>query len=101
MDKTAIRYPFSPFPSGWYSIGPVADIPPGEVTTLSCFGRELVAYRDSQDRVRVLAAYCVHLGAHLGVGGTVEGDTILCPFHGWRYNADGSLDNSFDSSGFD
>ena len=89
MDKSAIRYPFSPFPSGWYSVGPAADIVPGEITTLSYFGRELIAFRDDNDRVHVLNAYCAHLGAHLGVGGRLEAGGIVCPFHGWRYDSGG------------
>ena len=89
MNKTTNRYPFSPFPSGWYSVGSAEDIATGELTTLSYFGRELVAFRDSDNRVRVLHAYCVHLGAHLGVGGRVENDTVTCPFHGWRYDVAG------------
>jgi hypothetical protein len=35
-------------------------------------------------------AYCPHLGAHLGVGGRVDGDELVCPFHGWRFNGAGS-----------
>ena len=31
-------------------------------------------------------AHCPHLGAHLAVGGRVEGDCIRCPFHGWKYD---------------
>ena len=38
----------------------------------------------------MLDAYCPHLGAHLGAGGKVEGDTIRCPFHGWRFDGDGA-----------
>lgn len=89
MDKTALRYPFSPFPSGWYSVGHAADVVPGAITTLSYFGRELIAFRDDENRVRVLNAYCVHLGAHLGVGGKLEEGGIACPFHGWRYDSGG------------
>jgi len=37
----------------------------------------------------VLDAHCAHLGAHLGVGGTVAGDDIICPFHHWRWSCEG------------
>ena len=36
-----------------------------------------------------LEAHCPHLGAHLGYGGTVKGDRIACPFHGWEFSGDG------------
>lgn len=34
-------------------------------------------------------AYCPHLGAHLGIGGTVEGETLRCPFHAFRFDTGG------------
>src|SRR5689334_23634300 len=37
-----------------------------------------------------LPIYCPHLGAHLGIGGTVVGDSIKCPFHAWRFGGDGA-----------
>jgi phenylpropionate dioxygenase-like ring-hydroxylating dioxygenase large terminal subunit len=37
----------------------------------------------------VLDAYCPHLGAHLGKGGRIESDTIVCPFHAWRFDGCG------------
>jgi hypothetical protein len=29
------------------------------------------------------------MGAHLGYGGTVNGNSIVCPFHGWEWDSDG------------
>ena len=37
----------------------------------------------------VMNAYCEHLGAHLGYGGTVCGEVLQCPFHGWQWNSQG------------
>ncbi|KAK3243410.1 hypothetical protein CYMTET_46934 [Cymbomonas tetramitiformis] len=41
----------------------------------------------------ILDAYCPHLGAHLGYGGTVQSvrgvDCIRCPFHHWCFSAQG------------
>jgi phenylpropionate dioxygenase-like ring-hydroxylating dioxygenase large terminal subunit len=34
-------------------------------------------------------AYCPHLGAHLGVGGKVEGSALRCPFHAWKFDGSG------------
>ncbi len=48
MGKSTIRYLFPPFPYGWYSIGSAADIMARQITTLSCFGRELIAFCDCE-----------------------------------------------------
>ena len=39
-------------------------------------------------------AFCPHLGAHLGHGGTVDGCEIVCPFHGWQFDAEGATPTS-------
>ena len=49
-----------------------------------------MVFRGESDEAHVLDAYCPHLGAHLGVGGRVEGDSIRCPFHGWRFAGSGA-----------
>ena len=79
-----------PLPIGWFCIGTSDSIAPGEVRSLHYFGRELVLFRGDDGTAHTLDAYCPHLGAHLGVGGRVEGGTIRCPFHGWRFNGEGA-----------
>jgi len=54
-------------------------------------GRELVLFRGEDGTARVFDAHCPHFGAHLGVGGRVCGDGIVCPFHGWRFDGEGQL----------
>ena len=80
------RFSFPHYPNGWFQMAWSDEIAVGDVRRLSGFGKELVAYRGKSGLLCVLDAYCPHLGAHLGVGGTVEGDTIQCPFHGWRFD---------------
>jgi nitrite reductase/ring-hydroxylating ferredoxin subunit len=82
------RYPF-PIPFGWYCVGYPEDFPVGEPKALYYFSRHLVGWRDDTGEVHVNDAFCPHLGAHLGHGGTVEGCEIRCPFHGWRFDAAG------------
>lgn len=85
----AQRYPF-PIPFGWFCVGYPEDFPIAEPKALYYFGRHLVGWRDEEGAVHVQDAYCPHLGAHLGHGGTVEGCELICPFHAWRYDTDGN-----------
>lgn len=78
-----------PIPSGWFAVVAAPDLAPGALVRVRAFGRELVAWRGEAGEACVLDAHCPHLGAHLGHGGRVEGDTIVCPFHGWRFGSDG------------
>jgi len=83
------RYPF-PIPFGWFNVGLREDFPVGTAKPLYYFDRHLVAWRDEAGAVHVQDAFCPHLGAHLGHGGTVDGCEIVCPFHGWRFDAEGA-----------
>jgi 3-ketosteroid 9alpha-monooxygenase subunit A len=85
------RYPFPAVPDGWFSVGADDEIGVGQVATLNYLNRQLVAFRGDDARVRVFDAHCPHLGAHLGVGGRVCGDGIVCPFHGWRFDGAGRV----------
>jgi 3-ketosteroid 9alpha-monooxygenase subunit A len=82
------RYPM-PQPFGWFHIAFSDELKPGEVFPKKFFGQHLVLFRTDQGEPKLLDAYCPHLGAHLGYGGTVHGDSITCPFHSWRFNGDG------------
>lgn len=80
------------YPRGWFVIAMSSDLGPGDVTKMTYFGRDFVLYRGESGTPHVMDAYCPHLGAHLGVGGEVEGDALRCPFHAWRFGADGKCD---------
>ena len=83
------RLPFSFFPSGWFRVGTSDELTREAVRPLRYFGQDLVMFRTRAGVVHVLDAHCPHLGAHLGHGGRVRGDTIECPFHGWRIDGQG------------
>jgi phenylpropionate dioxygenase-like ring-hydroxylating dioxygenase large terminal subunit len=83
------RYPFGPFPTGWYLALESAALPRGAVVPLQMFGRELVAFRNEQGVAAVVDAHCPHMGAHVGYGGVVDGECIRCPFHAWAFDVEG------------
>lgn len=82
----------SGFATGWFVIAAADELPRGAVKSLRYFGRALVAFRGTSGEVSVLDAHCPHLGADLGVGGTVVGDSIRCPFHAWEFNRAGACE---------
>jgi phenylpropionate dioxygenase-like ring-hydroxylating dioxygenase large terminal subunit len=78
------------FPTGWFIVGFASDLAAGQVKRMHYFGEELVMFRTASGVVNVLDAYCLHLGANMGVGGTVDGEHIVCPWHGWQWRGDGT-----------
>lgn len=76
-------------PTGWFQVAWSTDIGAGEVRRMKYFDQEMVGWRSASGQLTVMDAYCEHLGAHLGYGGHVEGETIECPFHGWQWNHEG------------
>lgn len=73
------------YPRGWFVVAFSEEVPRQGVKSLAYFGEKLVAFRGESGAVHVLDAYCAHMGADLGAGGKVVGESIECPFHAWRY----------------
>ena len=82
------RFPM-PIPFGWFFVGWSDELRPGDVRSLRYFDRDLVLFRGEDGAAGLLNAHCLHMGAHLGEGGRVEGNSVVCPFHGWQFNRKG------------
>ena len=60
----------------------------------------IVVIRDSADSVKAYYNSCRHRGTRL-VEGCGRVGTFICPFHGWRWNLDGSIKLILDQEEFD
>ena len=76
------------WPCGWYVVARSADIPAGRVLTVELGGTECVIFRAQNGALGAVDAHCPHMGAHLKHG-TVMGDCIRCPLHGWLVGSEG------------
>ncbi|MFI0350272.1 Rieske 2Fe-2S domain-containing protein [Actinomadura sp. 9N407] len=56
---------------------------------VTCLGQDFVLYRKRDGTVVCLSDLCVHRGAALSAG-SLHGDRIACPYHGWQYEPDGA-----------
>lgn len=79
-----------PYPSGWFCLARSRELAPGKVLTRRFMDEDIVLYRTRDGRSRAVRPYCPHLGAHLGAGGTVEGQNLVCPFHRFAFAPDGT-----------
>jgi 3-ketosteroid 9alpha-monooxygenase subunit A len=77
------------YPRGWFMVARGDELKADTPLPLKFFGRKFVAYRTAAGQPVVLDGTCPHLGAAIGVGGMVDGDSVRCPFHHWRFGPDG------------
>ena len=86
-------HPLTRYPNGWFAVARSDDLPAGAVRPVSFMGTEVALFRTDSGTPCVVDAWCIHLGAHLGHGGVVSGERLICPFHGWEFGLDGRCEN--------
>ena len=77
--------------SGWYKIAQSDQISLKEALQVDNFPTQMVVWRGEDSVLRGLDLYCKHMGASLACG-EVEGNSIRCPFHNWRWAGAGHCD---------
>lgn len=81
------------FRSHWQIVGHVSDVPePGDYLTMDVVGERALVVRGKDGVVRAFHNMCRHRGSRVVADsqGSCKG-ALVCPFHGWVYNLDGTL----------
>jgi choline monooxygenase len=79
------------FVNGWVSIACGQQLKqPGDVLPVSIAGHSLIAVRGTDGDIAVFHNVCRHKGAPL-VDGPCNKRVLVCPYHRWAYQLDGSL----------
>ena len=81
------------FLTHWQVVGHACDLPaPGDWLGFDLLGERAVVMRGADGILRAFHNLCRHRGARVvnGATGHCKG-AIVCPFHGWVYNLDGTL----------
>ena len=58
------------------------------IKAVKILDEKLVVFRDTQGRYGLVGEHCSHRSASLAQG-RVDADGIRCPYHGWKYDAQG------------
>lgn len=90
------------FLTHWQVAGHANDLPaPGDWISFDLLGERAVIMRGQDGSLRAFHNLCRHRGARVveGEQGHCRG-AIVCPFHGWVYNLDGSLRGAAQADSF-
>lgn len=82
----------------WYACGQSTSITK-EPKRVKILGQNLVAYRTEAGEPVVMSDLCIHRGGSLS-NGSLEGDDLRCPYHGWKFTTEGQC-NEIPSNGKD
>lgn len=72
----------------WYCARSAGRLDAGEMESVTILGEQIVIGRTRRGELFALRDRCPHRGAPLSRG-QFDGDAITCPFHGWRFGANG------------
>jgi len=71
----------------WYAAALASEIT-DKPKRVKMLGQNFAVFRDSAGVARCVSDICIHRGASLA-GGKVKGDSVECPYHGWKFDGTG------------
>jgi len=72
----------------WHAVLPTRELDEKGVVGARLLGEDIVIWR-AGDQVLAWQDLCLHRGTRLSLGEVQYGKQLMCPYHGWTYNAGG------------
>lgn len=74
----------------WYIAALSGEVTRNAVIGRTIYGKPYALFRDEKGSIHALEDRCLHRGAKLSEG-SCDGEKLRCPYHGWAYDAHGSV----------
>jgi phenylpropionate dioxygenase-like ring-hydroxylating dioxygenase large terminal subunit len=71
----------------WHVVAYAPELPEGQPRAVKLLDEDIVLWRVGE-RVHAWRDLCLHRGTRLSLG-SVQGETLICAYHGWTYNQEG------------
>ena len=78
------------FDDYWYIVAESRELRPGRVLGRCVLDEWLACFRGAEGQPVVLRDRCLHRGGRLSAG-TAHAGRLICPYHGWEYDAGGNV----------
>lgn len=75
-------------PNYWYPVAWSHQLKQGHVLPVTIWQQAIAVFRSTQGQLHALEDACPHKGVALH-NGLVQGEHLLCPYHGWEFNGQG------------
>ncbi|ELR98633.1 Rieske 2Fe-2S domain-containing protein [Gloeocapsa sp. PCC 73106] len=73
----------------WYPVAVVQYLDPTKPNKIKLLGKNLVLWQKQKGQWSCLEDFCPHRGAPLSEGRVESDGTLMCAYHGWRFNDEG------------
>ncbi|MFJ8312039.1 MULTISPECIES: Rieske 2Fe-2S domain-containing protein [unclassified Streptomyces] len=79
-----------PCPTGWYFARFSKHLRRGQVVPVTCMDRRYALFRTRGGRLGMVDSQCCHMGADLSRCGHVREESLVCGFHAWEFDTEGT-----------
>jgi phenylpropionate dioxygenase-like ring-hydroxylating dioxygenase large terminal subunit len=79
-------------PDYWYPVAWAEQLAKNQVLPVRIWQQSIAVYRDNAGQVHALENACPHKGIELHKG-AVQGERLVCPYHGWEFAPSGECVN--------
>ncbi|MCR8922346.1 aromatic ring-hydroxylating dioxygenase subunit alpha [Dasania sp. GY-MA-18] len=80
------------FKKQWVLVDHISRIPEkGQYFLFEIANESIIILRESEDKVNAFYNVCRHRGSKICLDNEGQSNFLLCPYHAWSYNLDGSL----------